>query len=78
MANTSLRRIRTFIEMYNKEDEIQVEKITGFVNSKYMVTHHLNEEDRNEYLCKTVTDAGHCVSNIIFKVPMENSLTPCD
>mgnify|MGYP003147766983 CR=1 FL=1 len=77
MAKTSLKRIRTFIEMYKMEESIQVGRVTEG-RGNYVVTHKLNDKDRNEYLCKTLTDAGHCVNNIIFKVPMENSLTPCD
>jgi hypothetical protein len=79
MGKTNLKRIRRFIEMYEKQEEIQVEKITGFVNAKYMVTHKLNDEDRNEYLCKTVTAAGQCVNQLIFDIPMTgNQLTPTE
>jgi hypothetical protein len=78
MAKTSLKRMRRFIEMYSKQDEIQVEKITGFRDSKYMVTHHLNEEDRNEYLCKTVSAAGECVNDIIFDIDMGDRAAPAE
>ena len=58
MANTSLRRIRTFIEMYDKQNEIQVDEYTnepipveGLDKMKYMVRH----KREAVYYCKTLT-----------------------
>lgn len=85
MAKTSLKRIRTFIEMYDKQDVLTVRKCTddepgdryllGQVAVKgYQVNHKVGEDDYI-YLCKTLTAAGQCVSQIIFNVPMEDNVT---
>ena len=80
MAKTSLKRIRTFIEMYDMQDELQVQLCLDPALSPtlYVVTHNLNDEDSNEYLCKTLAAAGQCVSKIIFKVDMSDSTTPAE
>jgi len=77
MAKTSLKRIRTFIEMYDKQDELQVQLCLDPELSPelYVVTHKLNDKDSNEYYCKTIASAGQCVSQIIFNVPMEDNVT---
>jgi len=78
MANTSLRRIRTFIEMYDKQNEIQVDEYTnepipveGLDKMKYMVRH----KREAVYYCKTLTATADCVNRIIFEIPMSDELT---
>ncbi len=80
MPRTSLRRIRTFIEMYDKQGEIQVDEYTngpipveGLDEVKYMVRH----KREAIYYCKTLTDAADCVNRIIFEIPMSDELTAC-
>jgi hypothetical protein len=77
MAKTSLKRIRTFIEMYKMDKVIQVGRVTEGLGN-YSVMHKLNDEDSNEYICKTITAAGQCVNQIIFNVPMENNISPVE
>ena len=66
MANTSLKRIRTFIEMYDKQDELTVLECAN----GYQVSHAVSEDDYNVYICKTLTAAAECVNEIIFELPM--------
>ena len=74
MANTSLKRIRTFIEMYDKQDEIVVE------NDEFSckVYHRLPCEwaRTNVYECKNITAAAECVNDIIFDLPI--NATPAE
>jgi ribosomal protein L31E len=78
MAKTSLKRIRTFIEMYDKQNEIEIDEYTnepipveGLDKIKYMIRH----KREAVYYCETITAAGECVSHIIFNVPMEDNVT---
>ncbi len=82
MANASLRRIRTFIEMYEKQDSITVRECTDdepadryvggqVVKKGYEVSHKVGEDDYYIYVCKTLRGASECVSDIIFEIPME-------
>ena len=66
MANTSLKRIRTFIEMYDKQDMLTVLECAN----GYQVSHAVSEDDYNVYICKTLTAAAECVNEIIFELPM--------
>ena len=81
MARTSLKKIRMFIEMYNKQDVMTVRKCTedepadryvlGQVITKgYQVDHKIGD-DYYIYVCKTLTSAAECVNDIIFGIPME-------
>jgi len=78
MANTSLKRIRTFIEMYEKQDELQVQLCLdpGLSSELYVVTHKLNDKDSNEYSCKTLRAAAECVNDIIFDIDMGDRAVP--
>ena len=94
MANTSikgkakLKRIRTFIEMYNKQDVLTIREcdndkpgdryLLGQVAVKGYQVDHKVDEDNYIYLCKTLTAAGECVNRIVFDLPMEDSVTPCE
>ena len=74
MARTSLRRIRTFIEMYDMEQDIQVTEHDGPI--KYVVIHkQFGPPWKMEYFCRTLTDAAGCVNRIIFDLPMEDNCT---
>tara|TARA_R100001244_G_scaffold9802_2_gene11880 strand:+ start:643 stop:909 length:267 start_codon:yes stop_codon:yes gene_type:complete len=86
MAKTSLKRMRTFIEMYDKQDVLTVRKcsddepgdryLLGQVAVKgYQVDHKVGEDDYI-YLCKTLTAAAECVNDIIFDLPMGDRATP--
>ena len=88
MAKTSLKRIRTFIEMYDMQDILTVRKYTddepadryvlGKVAAKgYQVNHKVGEDDYYVYVCETLPDAAGCVNRIIFNLPMEDNATPC-
>ena len=88
MAKTSLTRMKTFIGMYGMQYVLSVRKCTknepgdryllGQVAAKgYQVTHKVGEDDYI-YLCKTLTAAGECVNRIVFDLPMEDSVTPCE
>jgi hypothetical protein len=88
MAKTSLKRMKTFIGMYGMQYVLSVRKCTknepgdryllGQVAAKgYQVTHKVGEDDYI-YLCKTLTAAGECVNRIVFDLPMEDSVTPCE
>ena len=80
MANTSLKRIRTFIEMYDMEQDVQVERLEHIHHgSQYCVIHkQFGPPWRTEYLCRKLGDTAHCVNSIIFDLPMENNLTRID
>lgn len=80
MPRTSLKRMRSFIEMYDMQDELQVQLCLDPAMSPelYVVTHKLNDEDSNEYFCKTVAAAGECVSHIVFNVAMVDNLEPIE
>jgi hypothetical protein len=89
MARTSLKRISTFIEMYDKQDVITVRKCTndgpadryvdGQVAAKgYQVNHKVGEDDYYVYVCKTLTAAAQCVNEIIFDLPMNVTTTGKD
>ena len=67
MARTSIRRIRTFIGMYDKQGEIGISEADG----KYVVVNHFDTDDEITYVCNTLTDAGGLVNRIIFKMPIE-------
>ena len=88
MAKTSLKRMRTFIEMYDKQDVLTVRKCTddepgdryllGQVAVKgYQVNHKVGEDDYI-YLSKTLTAAAECVNEIIFDLPMNVTTTGKD
>ena len=88
MAKTSLTRMKTFIGMYGMQYVLSVRKCTknepgdryllGQAAVKgYQVTHKVGEDDYI-YLCKTLTAAGECVNRIVFDLPMEDSVTPCE
>ena len=77
MAKTSLRRLRTFIEMYDMVQDIQIHEHDGPI--KYVVTHkQFGPPWKMEYFCRTLTDASDCVNRIIFKLPMEDNCTPVE
>ena len=87
MANTSLKRIRTFIEMYDKQDVITVRKCTndepadryvdGQVAAKgYQVNHKVDDGDYYIYVCKNIAAAAECVNDIIFDLPMDVTKVP--
>ena len=75
MARSSIRRMRTFIEMHNMEQDIQVDKYSGSPSHiKYAVTHkQFGPPWRTEYLCQTLADAADCVNHIIYEIPIENA-----
>jgi hypothetical protein len=88
MAKTSLRRMRTFIEMYNMQDTLTVRKCSGdepadryelgqVVAKGYQVDHKVGKDDYI-YLCKTLTAAGECVTKLVFNLPMDDDVTPCE
>ena len=66
MAKTSIKRIRTFIEMYDKQGEIGVDLVDG----KCVVVNNFGTDDEATYVCNTLTDAGGLVNRIIFKMPI--------
>ena len=70
MANTSLKRIRTFIEMYDKPITI-----TGS-QSQWQVNHQTGADDYNIYYCKSLTAVAECVNDIIFKIDMGDRAVP--
>jgi hypothetical protein len=77
MAKTSLKRMRTFIEMYDMQEEIKVDEYTGFPSDiNYVVTVHGSDQNSTEYLCKTLHDASDCVNRIIYKLPIGDNATP--
>ena len=87
MAKTSLKRIRTFIEMYDKQDVLTVRKCTndtpadryvlGQVAVKgYQVNHKVDEDDYHIYVCKTLRAAAECVNDIIFDIDMGDRAVP--
>ena len=87
MANTSLKRIRTFIEMYDMQDVLTVRKCSddepadryelGQVVAKgYQVNHKTGEDDYNIYVCKTLRAVAECVNDIIFKIDMGDRAIP--
>jgi hypothetical protein len=92
MANTSikgkakLKRIRTFIEMYNKQDVLTIREcdndkpgdryLLGQVAVKGYQVDHKVDEDNYIYLCKTLTAAAECVNDIIFDLPVRDRTTP--
>ena len=87
MAKTSLKRMRTFIEMYDMQDVLTVRKCTndtpadryvlGQVAIKgYQVDHKAGEDDYYIYVCKTLTAAAECVNDIIFDLPVRDRTTP--
>ena len=89
MAKTNLRRMRTFIEMYDMQDILTVRKCTedepadryvgGQVAAKgYQVDLKVGEDDYYIYVCKTLTDTADCVNRIVFNLQMEDNVTPCD
>ena len=89
MANTSLKRIRTFIEMYKMQDILTVRKCTddkpadryvlGKVAAKgYQVNHKAGEDDYYIYVCKTLTAAAECVNDIIFDIDMGDRAVPAE
>jgi hypothetical protein len=80
--------MRTFIEMYNMQDILTVRKCTddepgdryllGQVAVKgYQVDHKVGEDDYI-YLCKNLIAAGECVTKLVFNLPMDDDVTPCD
>jgi hypothetical protein len=95
MANTSikgkakLKRIRTFIEMYDKQDVLTIRECTndtpadryvlGQVAIKgYQVDHKAGEDDYYIYVCKTLTAAAECVNDIIFDIDMGDRAVPVE
>ena len=57
MARTSLKRIRTFIEMYDKEQDIQVAEHDGPI--KYVVIHkQFGPPWKMEYFCQNSNRCG--------------------
>ena len=82
MAKTSLKRIRTFIEMHDMVQDIQVDEYTnepipveGLEKIKYMVRHRqFGPPWKSIYYCKTIADAGDCVNRIIYKLPMADNM----
>ena len=88
MARASLKRMRTFIEMYNMQDTLTVRKCSDddpadryelgqVVEKGYQVELKAGEDDYI-YLCKTLTAAGECVTKLVFNLPMDDDVTPCD
>ena len=61
MAN--LRRLQTFIEMYDRQDDIVV------YNDGNKVAVRVNTGEI--YFCKTLIDASHCVNCLIFDLPIQ-------
>jgi hypothetical protein len=93
MANTSikgkakLKRIRTFIEMYDKQDVLTIRDCTedkpadryelGQVVTKgYQVNHKVGEDDYYIYVCKTLRAVAECVNDIIFDIDMGDRAVP--
>ena len=85
MANISLKRLTTFIEMYDMQDVLTVRKCSDndpadryvggqVVEQGYQVSHKVGEDDYYIYVCKTIRGASECVSDIIFNVPMEGRI----
>ena len=80
MPKTSLKRMRRFIEMYNMQDDLQVQLCLdpGLSSELYVVTHKLNNEHSNEYSCKTLRAAAECVNDIIFDIDMGDRAVPAE
>jgi hypothetical protein len=94
MANTSLKRINSFIEMYDMQDVLIVREcgtgpypkhepadryVDGQVVTKgYQVSHKVGDDDYYIYVCKTLTATAECVNQIIFELPMENNISPAE
>ena len=66
MPKTSLKRTRTFIEMYNMEDVLTVQEL----DECYQVSHQTGDDDYDIYVCKTLYGAAECVNDIIFGLPI--------
>ena len=81
MARTSLRRIRTFIEMYDMQDTLAVKPLDQS-QSKYQVSHmvgkgnHGDDPDYNVYICRNQRAAAECVNEIIFDIDMGDRAIP--
>jgi hypothetical protein len=86
MARTSLKRMRTFIEMYNMQDVLTVRKCSDddpadryelgqVVEKGYQVELKVGEDDYI-YLCKTLTAAGECVTKLVFNLPIDGEELP--
>ena len=86
MAKTSLKRIRTFIEMHDMEQDIQVDEyangpipVEGLDKMKYMVRHRqFGPPWKSVYYCETINDASDCVNRIIYRLPMEDNCAPME
>ena len=87
MARATLKRMRTFIEMHNMQDTLTVRKCTDdkpadryvlgkVVGKGYQVNHKVGEDDYYVYVCKTLTAAAECINHIIYKLPMDDNVTP--
>ena len=88
MAKTSLKRMKTFIGMHGMQYVLSVRKcnknepgdryVDGQVATKgYEVTHKVGDDDYI-YMCKTLTAAGECVSDIIFDIDMGDRAIPAE
>jgi|TARA_Y100000310_G_C20284649_1_gene624268 hypothetical protein len=75
MANTSLKRIRTFIEMYDKQDSIHVED-DEFGCQVYYRQSSVEWGGHNIYECKNINAASELVNCIIFDLPI--NATPAE
>ena len=73
MAHTTIKRIREFIEMYQMTDVLTISTPPN-TSPAYEVSHKINKDDYNVYLCKTLIDASCCVNDIIFDLPLEHDV----
>jgi len=79
MANTDLKKIRDFIQMYGMEQDIRVDEYTngpipieGLDDIKYMVIHRFfGPPWKTVYYCEKIEDLGDCVNRIIFDLAIE-------
>jgi len=83
MARTSLKRIRTWIEMHNMVQDIEVSEYTnepipveGLDKIKYMIMHRqFGPPWKSVYYCETINDTADCVNRIIWDLPIEDNCT---
>ena len=67
----SLKSTRDFIEMYEMQNALTVLKCAN----GYQVSHAVNRDAYNVYVCKNITAAAECVNDIIFnRTPMNVTL----
>jgi len=69
--SVTLKSTRDFIEMYEMQDTLTVLECAN----GYQVSHAVDKDDYNVYVCKTITAAAECVNDIIFGLPINATPT---